>query len=450
MLTGGNYGLPSRASTSRRSGEAPCGRNGASWFSCKSRSGFLCSRRYSSGWRSSVSGASRMRREWAQLTGESPEPNTPRHSEHEIRLLFAAVDHPDLDPRMRLAFILGAEARLGQVRERLMRSDVDLSNVGAFGLGRIVVRGKGKKKGVVRDLTPEERAAVDRALTGYLRLLEDAYQSGVRDDYPMLPAGRLVLDFAPSRAPRRYAGPPPVRRARATVSDTPIGKSALHDLFHAFERLAGVTPLPGRGWYGIRRKAADVYEDHERDERVLNDQTGHSSSETRRSVYQERKREDVLAKSAATRRRVRQAAFGVPLVEKASAPASGLNQGVDDGVSDLPSPLVAQHTPHHTPQGEKSGYVRRRVQRLTARRAMRWNKSGRRDLNPRPPEPHSVLGDDIDKLGWRRSEGKPGVGSDSQCRSVGGCRQKRAPKRPPARQLVVSLRERPVVEPTAP
>lgn len=48
-------------------------------------------------------------------------------------------------------------------------------------------------------------------------------------------------------------------------------------------------------------------------ERVLNDQTGHRSSDTRREVYQEKQREEVRAKSAATRRRVRSAAFGRPL-----------------------------------------------------------------------------------------------------------------------------------------
>jgi hypothetical protein len=92
-----------------------------------------------------------------------------------------------------------------------------------------------------------------------------------------------------------------------------MGKSALTDLFHELERIAKVEPVPGRGWYGIRRKATDVYEDYETDERVLNDQTGHRSSDTRREVYQEKQREEVRAKSAATRRRVRADAFGRPL-----------------------------------------------------------------------------------------------------------------------------------------
>ena len=50
-------------------------------------------------------------------------------------LIFSALENPEVDPRIALAIELGAEARLGQV-SRMMRSDVDLSPVGAFGLGR--------------------------------------------------------------------------------------------------------------------------------------------------------------------------------------------------------------------------------------------------------------------------------------------------------------------------
>lgn len=71
--------------------------------------------------------------------------------------------------------------------------------------------------------------------------------------------------------------------------------------------------MPGRGLYGFRRKATDVYEDYEPGERVLNDQTGRRNSDTRREVYQEKQREEVRARSAETRRRVRSAAFGRPL-----------------------------------------------------------------------------------------------------------------------------------------
>ena len=227
--------------------------------------------------------------------------------------MFAVLEHPDADPRVALALQLGAEARLGQVR-RLMRSDVDLSPVGVFGLGRVVVHGSGKKMGVRRDLTPEERAAIDRALSGYLRSLEEAYQDKLREDYPIFPAGRLRFDVAPSRVSRRKVPIEPIRRAKLSVTNEPMDKRTLNDQFHELERIAKVESVPGRGWYGIRRRATDVYEDYENDERVLNDQTGHKKSETRREVYQERERETIRARSAETRRRVRNEAFGQQLL----------------------------------------------------------------------------------------------------------------------------------------
>jgi len=110
-----------------------------------------------------------------------------------------------------------------------------------------------------------------------------------------------------------------MRRAKPSVPNRTIGKRGLLDLFRKLEEIAGVASVPGRGWYGIRRHATDVYEDYEADERVLNDQTGHRSSETRREVYQEKEREETRAKSARTRRRVRESAFG----RKVEPPAGG-------------------------------------------------------------------------------------------------------------------------------
>src|SRR5690606_27377452 len=190
------------------------------------------------------------------------------HSEEEIRRIFASLEHPDVDPRIALAVELGAEARLGQVI-RLMRSQMDLSPVGAFRAGRVVVHGAGKKLGVTRDLTPEERDAIDRALSGYLKHLEAAYQQGLREDYPVFPCGRLKYEVPPSRLPKRNGASAreaqPVRRAKPSVSNKPIGKRGLLDQFHNLARIANVSPVHGRGWYGIRRKATDVYEDYETD-----------------------------------------------------------------------------------------------------------------------------------------------------------------------------------------
>jgi len=118
-----------------------------------------------------------------------------------------------------------------------------------------------------------------------------------------------------------------VRRAKLSTSQFPIDRRTLNDLFHELERSAKVKPVPGRGWYGIRRRAADVYEDYEKDERILNDQTGHKKSETRREVHQEKERETIRAQSAETRRRVRLAAFGRELQDSSALEPEDPNNG---------------------------------------------------------------------------------------------------------------------------
>lgn len=325
-----------------------------------------------------------MRREWEQLTATKIRSRTPRHTEEEIRRIFASLDHPDVDPRIALAIELGAEARLGQVA-RLMRSHLDLSESGAFGLGRMVVHGAGKKLGVTRDLTPEERGAIDRALSGYLRHLEEAFQQDLREDYPIFPSGRLKYDVPPSRWPKRnlpgHLDEQPTRRAKLSVPDRPIGKRGLLDLFHRLEKVAGVTPMPGRGWYGIRRKATDLYEDYETDERVLNDQTGHRSSDTRREVYQEKERELIRAKSAETRRRVRAAAFG-------RSPEKGSESGPEE-LPELPTEEGETASSYPTTYPRPAHRVDEAGLEDDPKPLCRNNlpKSGRPDSNRRPPPP---------------------------------------------------------------
>ena len=79
-------------------------------------------------------------------------------------------------------------------------------------------------------------------------------------------------------------------------------------MFHELEEIAKVAPVPGRGWYGVRRIAADAAEDVEKDERVLKSITGHRDSTTRRLVYQDHERPEVLNRAAVTRAAVRRGA----------------------------------------------------------------------------------------------------------------------------------------------
>jgi hypothetical protein len=136
------------------------------------------------------------------------------------------------------------------------------------------------------------RDAWDRALeTGYLSLLEASFQAGEIRTYPLFPSGRLARGVA-----------------RAT-SRKPLTDSAALDLFHELEMLAGIQIVAGRGWYGIRRIAADLAEDVEKDGRVLNSITGHTRDETRRLIYQDKERDELFAKAAITRARARELAM---------------------------------------------------------------------------------------------------------------------------------------------
>jgi hypothetical protein len=76
-----------------------------------------------------------------------------------------------------------------------------------------------------------------------------------------------------------------------------------------FERVSGVAIVRECGWYGARRVGADLAEDVESDGRALYAITGHQSDETRRKVYQEKRRNTVIAKAATAREAARQTAI---------------------------------------------------------------------------------------------------------------------------------------------
>jgi hypothetical protein len=194
-----------------------------------------------------------MQRDWEQVTSSRVDCNSRRHSVREIAKIFATLSDDGIDPRIALAVELAAGAPMERVR-RLTRADVDLGPVGTYSLGRVVVHGSGQKHRVLCDLTPRQRVAVDRALYGYLRDLERQYQAGLRDNYPLFPAGRLSFLTKPSRwgAQSSVAGDKQVRRVRTDVGDKVIGRKSMTNLFHKLETIAGVKPVSERGWNGIR------------------------------------------------------------------------------------------------------------------------------------------------------------------------------------------------------
>lgn len=229
-----------------------------------------------------------LKKDWKALTGESTRPAKHRYTKKEAGRILQAL--PNADPRIRLALTLGVEDRLGQVL-RTRRSHLDLSPVGAFGLGRLDVVGRGNKRGEIQDLDPEQRDEIDEALgpNGYLHGLELAYQEGRRDDYPLFPqyAFRDGVPVAPMNAP-----------------DEPMSSRTLRTLYNELEKSAGVEHRKGRGWYGLRRLAADLAPDYTNHAGVLNN-IGHWADSRTREDYQKAANPEVAAKAARVRRQLR-------------------------------------------------------------------------------------------------------------------------------------------------
>jgi hypothetical protein len=252
----------------------------------------------------------KLRSEWPTRAGADVTVARPRHSREEMHRLFAVVHDPRVDPRFALAFDLGGEQRMGQVL-RCWRSHLELTpvSVGMGGtlqpgqLGLVRVPGVGKKTAAPVVLTAEQRVAVDSAFSGYLADYEAAWRAGKIEDYPLFPAGRFKKG-----------------KAKVVPSPKPLTRDAARKAFHRLETVANVTSIKGRGWYGVRRIATDLAEDVESDERVLNSITGHRDSTTRRLVYQDQERPEVLNRAAITRAKVRRGMVKEPKGAKDSAP----------------------------------------------------------------------------------------------------------------------------------
>lgn len=226
---------------------------------------------------------SELKEHWAK-TGAPVEEHRPRHSPDEVRALFEHRD--EADPRVALALVVGAELRGGQL-VRTMRSHCNLD-------GEVwIIRPPSPS---LRKRTPKlalnelERFALHQQLTiGYLVDLERAYRGKQIPDYALFPAGKLRG-----------------RRAPVERGTKPMHNTTLIKLFHKLEIHAGVTPVEGRAWHGIRRAFSDLYENATEDARVK-DQLGgwKPGSEMRRTIYQEAESAELLLAAAAVRARYR-------------------------------------------------------------------------------------------------------------------------------------------------
>lgn len=270
-----------------------------------------------------------LRKEWESITGRPiGKRHKPRHADREREALFATVHaalhapetlRSPVDPRIALAVELGAELRIGQVGARTRRSDVVPSPDGTEPLWKVVVHGKGTKLGEEVVLTPQQRAALRAVLEwGYLADLEAARVAGELDDFHLFPGGRLYAATLPdgrtvmrSKAvavPRerpkrgRQDGP---RRQRMYAGQRPLHRRTLAVMWGALEEAAGVTPMPGRRWYGMRRKQADEAEKLEDVRAAVKNRLGGWDSTETREGYLDQGNEADAVEAAEVRQRIR-------------------------------------------------------------------------------------------------------------------------------------------------
>jgi hypothetical protein len=171
----------------------------------------------------------------------------------------------------------------------------------AGSLEQVEIPGAGKKHGEVVVLTPEQRRAVDRALAGYLANYEAAWKAGQIEDYYLFPGSKMrMLDDTG----RRWT-----RKLRANVKA--LTRDGARVGFRELEGIAGVKHSPGRGWYGLRRIAADLAESATTDDRVKDRLGGWQDSQTRKHIYQDRETDALRILAAGVRRQMRMG-IGLP------------------------------------------------------------------------------------------------------------------------------------------
>lgn len=205
-----------------------------------------------------------LRDDWLALTGEefNPEPNRPRYTvEEAARIVRAAAQ---VDPRLELLLVLGAELRLGQVA-RATRTDLDLER------GVFVVRSASRRKrGTSVSLSSGQLEKVNQVLsTGYLSFLE-----GRHLEYRLFPGGQLA-------GARKGVGVAVDRHVHGPT----VSRHQRNRWFKLAESTAGIEHVAGRGAYGIRRVAVDLAKQEGISDAALKNLGGWSSVGTPNRVY---------------------------------------------------------------------------------------------------------------------------------------------------------------------
>lgn len=222
-----------------------------------------------------------LKRAWLSLTGTDTAPSRPPYTDIEAQKLVSKL--AEADPRLEATMVLGLGFRNLQVAEGALRSQLTVG--GPFGRQLSVVDKK-KMATTVIDLTSRQQRFLDAAMaSGYLSLLEAAYQGGEITDYYLVPGGRLK------------GGKSPVVAGAA-----PLGRRRLSALMTAHEAACGVRHVRGRLFHGLRRSMEKLVALETTDEAVRDLAGGWVvGGGTRPAIYTDAQDEDRRAMAATAR-----------------------------------------------------------------------------------------------------------------------------------------------------
>ncbi len=108
---------------------------------------------------------------------------------------------------------------------------------------------------------------------------------------------------------------------KVRVGAKPLSRDGARIAFKELEAIANVGHVEGRGWYGLRRIAADLAESAT-DDRVKDRLGGWQDSETRKQIYKDRQTDELRAEAAKVRRELR---LGAKPEANGSKPSLDLN-----------------------------------------------------------------------------------------------------------------------------
>jgi len=222
-----------------------------------------------------------LKRTWTSLTGTDTAPSRPPYTDTEAQKLVSKL--AEADPRLEAAMILGLGYRNLQVAEGALRSQ--LTAGGPFGRQLSVVDKK-KMATTTIDLTSRQQRFLDVAMeSGYLSLLEAAYQRGEITDYYLVPGGRLKGGMSP-----------------VVAGAAPLGRRRLSALMTAHEAACGVRHVRGRLFHGLRRSMEKLVALETTDEAVRDLAGGWVvGGGTRPAIYTDAQDEDRRAMAATAR-----------------------------------------------------------------------------------------------------------------------------------------------------